>query len=66
VVTVATRISSEDLAEIERLGARLDVPPCRLICGWILSGLNAHKDETVPSMIERISADVPRVCERVP
>lgn len=64
-VTVATRISPHDLAEIERLAARLDVPPASLIRGWILSGLNAHKDETVQSAIDRISADVQRLRELV-
>jgi hypothetical protein len=64
-VTVATRISPEDLAEIERLAARLDVPPASLIRGWILSGLNAQKEETVQSTIERISASVQRLRELV-
>jgi len=64
-VTVATRISPEDLTEIERLAARLDVPPASLIRGWILSGLNAQREETVQSTIERISADVQRLRELV-
>ncbi len=64
-VTVATRLSPEDLAEIERLAGRLDVPPSSLIRGWILTGLNAHKDETVQSTIEKISADVQRLRELV-
>ena len=64
-VTVATRLSPEDLADIERLAARLDVPPSSLIRGWILSGLNAHKDEAVQSTIEKISADVQRLRELV-
>jgi hypothetical protein len=64
-VTVATRLSPEDLADIERLAGRLDVPPSSLIRGWILSGLNAHKDETMQSTIEKISADVQRLRERV-
>ena len=42
-VTVATRLSPEDLADIERLAGRLDVPPSSLIRGWILAGLNAHR-----------------------
>ena len=37
----------------------------RLIRGWILSGLNAHKDETVQGTIEKISADVQRLRELV-
>jgi hypothetical protein len=45
------------------LAGRLDVPPSTLIRGWILSGLNAHKNETVQSTIEKISADVQRLCE---
>jgi hypothetical protein len=64
-VTVATRVSPEDLAEIERLAARLDVPPSALIRGWILAGLSAHKEETVHSAIERISADLQRLRELV-
>ena len=64
-VTVATRLSPEDLADIERLAGRLDVPPSSLIRGWILAGLNAHKDETVQSTIEKISADVQRLRELV-
>jgi hypothetical protein len=53
------------LTEIERLAARLDVPPASLIRGWILSGLNAQREETVQSTIERISADVQRLRELV-
>lgn len=64
-VTVATRISPEDLGEIERLAARLEVPTSSLIRGWILSGLNALKEETVQSTIGRISADVQRLRELV-
>jgi hypothetical protein len=64
-VTVAARVSPEDLAEVEGLAARLDVPPSSLIRGWILSGLNAHKNETVQSTIEKISADVQRLRELV-
>jgi hypothetical protein len=63
--TVATRLSPEDLAEIERLAGRVDVPPSSLIRGWILSGLNAHSDETVQSTIEKITADVQRLRELV-
>jgi hypothetical protein len=64
-VTVATRISPDDLAEIERLAARLNVPPASLIRGWIQAGLNAHKEETVQSTIDRISAEVQRLRELV-
>ena len=62
---MATRLSPDDLAEIERLAGRLDAPPSSPIRGWILSRLNAHKDETVQSTIDRISADVQRRREPV-
>ena len=65
-VTVATRLSPEDLAATSSAyHGRLDVPPSSLIRGSILSGLNAHKDETVQSTIEKISADVQRLRELV-
>jgi hypothetical protein len=40
---LTTRVSPEDLAEIDRFAARLDVPPTALVRGWILAGLSAHK-----------------------
>lgn len=64
-VTVATRLSPEDLAAIEQLAGQLNVPVSALVRGWILAGLNARKDETVRSAIERLSADVQRLRELV-
>lgn len=64
-VTVATRVSPEHLAAIEDLAGQLDVPVSALVRGWILAGLNARKDETVQSAIERLSADVQRLRELV-
>ncbi len=64
-VTVATRVSPENLAAIEDLAGQLDVPVSALLRGWILAGLNARKDETVQTAIERLSADVQRLRELV-
>jgi len=64
-VTVATRVSPEHLAAIEYLAGQLDVPVSALVRGWVLAGLNARKDETVQSAIERLSADVQRLRELV-
>lgn len=64
-VTVATRVSPEHLAAIEELAGQLDLPVAALLRGWILAGLNARKDETVQSAIERLSADVQRLRELV-
>jgi len=64
-VTVATRVSPEHLAAIEALAGQLDVPVLALLPGWILAGLNARKEETVQTAIERLSADVQRLREIV-
>lgn len=64
-VTVATRISPEHLAAIEELAGQLEVPIAALLRGWILAGLNARRDETVQSAIERLSADLQRLRELV-
>lgn len=64
-VTVATRLSPDDLAAIEVLAARLDVPVSALVRGWILAGLHAGQDDTVQGAIERLSADVQRLRELV-
>jgi hypothetical protein len=64
-VTVATRVSPDDLAEIETLAGQLDVPVSALVRGWILAGLNARKGGSVRSAVERLSADVQRLRELV-
>ena len=64
-VTVATRVSPEHLAAIEDLAGQLDVPMSALLRGWMLAGLNARKDETVQTAIDRIAVDVQRLRELV-
>jgi hypothetical protein len=64
-VTVATRLTTEDVAEIEALADRLDVPVSALIRGWILAGLAGRKEDSVASALDRLSADVQRLRELV-
>jgi predicted DNA-binding protein len=65
LVTVATRVSPEHLAQIEALAEKTGAPVSALIRGWVIAGLNAHHDETVQHAIERLSADVQRLRELV-
>jgi len=64
-VTVATRVSPEHLATIEDLAGQLDVPVSALVRGWILTGLNAKREESVMTALDRITADVQRLRELV-
>ncbi|MGI8537178.1 MAG: hypothetical protein ACR2K2_11930 [Mycobacteriales bacterium] len=62
-VTVSTRLTPKDLADIEALAERLDIPLSALLRGWILTGLSATANETVTSALDRLSADVQRLRE---
>jgi hypothetical protein len=64
-VTVATRVSPEDLHAIEALASQLDVPVSALVRGWVLAGLNAGKAESLATALDRITADVQRLRELV-
>jgi hypothetical protein len=64
-VTVATRVSPEDLLAIEALASQLDVPVSALVRGWVLAGLNAGKAESLATALDRITADVQRLRELV-
>ena len=64
-VTVATRVSPEDLHAIEALATELDVPVSALVRGWVLAELNARKAESLTTALDRITADVQRLRELV-
>lgn len=64
-VTVATRVSPEDLEAIEALASRLDVPVSALVRGWVLAALTARKDDSLTTALDRITADVQRLRELV-
>ncbi|MDP9093102.1 MAG: hypothetical protein M3N95_09230 [Actinomycetota bacterium] len=65
LVTVATRLSPEHLAQLEALAEQGGIPVSALIRGWVIAGLNARNEETVQHAIERLSADVQRLRELV-
>jgi hypothetical protein len=62
-VTVATRVSPQDLHAIQALATELDVPVSALVRGWVLAGLNARKAESLTTALDRITADVQRLRE---
>lgn len=65
-VPVAVRLAPEDVAAIDALATKLDVPMSSLLRGWIMTALAAQRDETVTTAIDRIAADVQRLREIVP
>lgn len=64
-VTLATRLNAEDVAEIEALADRLDVPVSALLRGWILAGLAGRKQDSPATALDRLGADVQRLRELV-
>jgi hypothetical protein len=64
-ITVATRLTIDDVAQIEALADRLDVPVSALVRGWILAGLAGGKEDSVTTALDRLSADVQRLRELV-
>jgi predicted nucleotide-binding protein len=64
-VPVAVRLSPDDVAAIEKLAGKLNVPTSSLIRGWIQQGLTAEREGTLESAVDRIAADVQRLREIV-
>jgi hypothetical protein len=64
-ITVATRLTANDVAEIEALAERLDVPVSALLRGWIVAGLAGRKEDSMTAALDRLSADVQRLRELV-
>jgi hypothetical protein len=64
-ITVATRLTAADVAEIEAIADRLDVPVSALLRGWIVAGLAGCKEDSVTTALDRLSADVQRLREIV-
>jgi len=64
-VPVAVRLAPEDVAAIEALADRLDVPVSALLRGWILGALTAKREESISSALDRLTADVQRLRELV-
>jgi hypothetical protein len=64
-VPVAVRLAPDDVAAIEILAKKLDVPMSRLLRGWILDALAARRDESIATALDRVTADIQRLRELV-
>jgi len=64
-VTVSTRVTPADAEAIDVLAAELAVPAAALVRGWILAALAVRREESVPAVLDRLTADVQRLRELV-
>ncbi len=64
-VPVAVRLAPADVAAIEVLADRLDVPISALLRGGIQDALNAKREESVTTALDRLTADIQRLRELV-
>lgn len=64
-VPVAVRLAPHDVAAIEALADQLDVPISALLRGWILDALNAKREQSVATALDRLTADIQRLRELV-
>ena len=64
-VPVAVRLAPADVAAIEALAERLDVPMSSLLRGWILAALATNNEQTIATALDRLAADVQRLREIV-
>ena len=64
-VPVAVRLAPGDVAAIEALAERLDVPMSSLLRGWILAALATNNEQTIATALDRLAADVQRLREIV-
>ena len=64
-VPVAVRLAAGDVAAIEALADRLDVPMSSLLRGWIQAALAANNEQTVTAALDRLAADIQRLRELV-
>jgi hypothetical protein len=64
-VPVAVRLATDDVAAIEALAGKLDIPMSALLRGWILDGLAAKREESVATALDRVTADRQRLRELV-
>lgn len=64
-VPVAVRLARDDVATIEALAGKLDLPMSTLLRGWILDGLAANREESIATALDRVTADIQRLRELV-
>lgn len=64
-IPVAVRLTPTDVAAIEELAGKLDLPSSALLRGWIVGGLNATREDSVATALDRIESDVQRLRQLV-
>lgn len=64
-VPVAVRLAPQEVAAIEALADRLDVPMSSLLRGWIQTALAANNTGTVTAALDQLAADIQRLRELV-
>ena len=57
------RLDPNDVATIEAIARKMDVPVSALVRGWVLRGMTEHGDGSLSSMVERLKVDVDRLQE---
>jgi predicted DNA-binding protein len=59
----SVRLNPEEVARIEAVAKRLDVPASTLVRGWVLNALAEQEPNTLAGTIDRLEADVRRLRE---
>jgi hypothetical protein len=57
-VVYSLRLNPEDIAELERVAAELDVPAASLARGYVLDGLAEHRVDDPARMIDKIQSEL--------
>ena len=60
-VVYSVRLAESDVAALEAVAERLDVPASSLVRGFITEGLSKAQGESAPALVERVAADVERL-----
>ncbi|CCG05409.1 hypothetical protein [Blastococcus saxobsidens] len=59
----SVRLDPNDIAAIETIARRMDVPVSTLVRGWILRGMVEHDNGSLSNIVERLQVDVKRLGE---
>jgi hypothetical protein len=57
-VVYSLRLNPEDVAELERVAAELDVPATSLARGYVLQALAEHRDNNPAQLIHKIQGEL--------
>lgn len=61
----SVRFTQDEVARIEQIARRFDVPPSTLVRDWVLGALADESSSTIVDTIERLEADVRRLRQLV-